>query len=93
MNGDSRAKTREAEHKRRVAQRRARRRLTIIWMVVITVFSLLIIGLAHFTPVIIDKFTIVDDYLPRDIERQYWELQDTRRQQPVNPTTTTPQAK
>ena len=89
MNVDTREKSREKEHRRRVAQRRARRRRTLIWLILITVFDALIIGLAHFTPVIIEKFTIIDEYLPRDIERQYWELQDTRKQQPGKPDSTT----
>ena len=93
MEGDTRDKSREKEHKRRVAQRRARRRRTLIWMIVITVFAALIIGLAHFAPDIIQKFTIVDEYLPRDIERQYWELQDTRSKQPVKPDSATPKTK
>jgi len=93
MKGDTQDKSREKEHKRRVAQRRARRRRTLIWMILITVFAALIIGLAHFAPVIIQKFTIVDEYLPRDIERQYWELQDTRTKQPAKPNFTNPKAK
>ncbi|MDI9569818.1 MAG: hypothetical protein QM278_03625 [Pseudomonadota bacterium] len=62
-------------------------------MAFIALFSLLIIGLVHFAPIIIEKFTIVDEYLPRDIERQYRELQDTRGRQPGQPDIATPQAK
>ena len=93
MNNSGRNKIREAEHKVRSAQRQARRRLTIIWMLVITFFCILIMAVVHFSPVIIQKFTIVDEYLPRDIERQYWELQDTRKQQSGKPETAIPKPK
>ncbi|HQG35426.1 MAG TPA: hypothetical protein PK175_11170 [Syntrophales bacterium] len=93
MNDDNRDKSRKEEHRRRVAQRRARRRQTLIWMIIITIIAVLVIGIAHFAPVIIEKFTIVDEYLPRDIERQYWELQDTRNRQPAKQDIATPLAK
>jgi len=93
MKINGREKSREAEHKRRSAQRQYRRRMTIIWMLIITMFAILIMAVVHFSPMIIQKFTIVDEYLPRDIERQYWELQDTRKQQSGKPETTIPKPK
>jgi len=83
MNSNGREKSRDAEHKIRRAQRRHRRRTTIIWMLVITVFSILVLAIVHFAPLIIQKFTIVDEYLPQDLDRQYRQykdLQDIKKQ-------------
>ncbi len=82
MTANGRSASRELEHKRRSAQRRARRRLTLIWMAIITLFCIIVMIIIHLSPVIIKKFTIVDEYLPQDIERKYFELQDKRSQQP-----------
>jgi len=79
MKNNGREKSREAEHKRRTAQRRFRRRVTIIWMLVIMIFCILVMAVVHFSPMIIQKFTIVDEYLPRDLDRQYMEMQNIRK--------------
>ncbi|MFA6411106.1 MAG: hypothetical protein WCW53_00310 [Syntrophales bacterium] len=79
MKRNGREKSREAEHKRRSAQRQVRRRLTIIWMLIITFFCILVMAVVHFSPIIIQKFTIVDEYLPRDLDRHYMEMQDIKK--------------
>ncbi len=65
---------------RRATKRKARR-VTLIWIAVIFILSILLSIIVHFTPVWYDMFVQYQDpvYRPLDIERQYKSL-DRERQ-------------
>jgi len=79
MTSNDREQSREAEHKRRIAKRRERRHQTIIWMMIITIFCMLVMAVIHFSPMLIKKMTLGDEFLPQDLDKQYNQMQDLKK--------------
>lgn len=65
--------------KRRHIQRYNTRRTTLRWIGIIIVAAVIIIIMVHVLPPLFSKLDIVDTtYRPRDVERQYHQIQKLR---------------
>jgi len=73
---DPQSRDREAQRKKKIIQRRDRRKRTLIWLFLVFVACAIITAAIVFVPDLIKRYIFVDDYLPRDIERKYYELKE-----------------
>ncbi len=65
--------------KRRQIQNYERRKTTLMWIGIIVVAALAVIILVNVLPPLFSKLDIVDtSYRPRDVERQYHQIQKLR---------------
>ena len=55
------------------------RKTTMKWVGVIVLIAVIVIILVNVVPLLFQKFDIIDtSYRPRDVERQYWQVQKLR---------------
>lgn len=59
------------------------RKTTMKWVGVIVLIAVIVIILVNVVPLLFQKFDIIDTtYRPRDVERQYWQVQKLRDGEP-----------
>lgn len=62
--------------KRKQVQNYQTRKTTMKWIGIIFLIAVLVVILVNVIPPLFQKFDIVDTtYRPRDVERQYWQVQ------------------
>jgi predicted nucleic acid-binding Zn ribbon protein len=61
------------------------RKTTMKWVGIIVLIAVIVIILVNLVPLLFQKFDIVDTtYRPRDVERQYHQIQKLREGEPDN---------
>lgn len=69
--------------KRREFKHSETRKAMTKWIGIIVIIAVVVIILVNVIPPLIKKFDIVDTtYRPRDVERQYWQIQKYRSGEP-----------
>jgi hypothetical protein len=69
--------------KRREFKHAQARKTMMKWLGIIVIIALIVIILVNVLPTLFKKFDIVDTtYRPRDVERQYWQIEKYRSGEP-----------